>query len=64
MEPDTIRKYIMIPENSPGWFGPSIDPADRRNKTWIKVHSDRKIFLQINEEQNECFFANIKWKLN
>ncbi len=61
MRPDTIGKYLMIPESSPGWFGPSIDREDRLNKTWIKAHSDRKIFLQINEEQNECFFASIKW---
>jgi hypothetical protein len=60
MEHDTIQNYIWIPENSPGWFRPSIDPDRKKNNTWIKIHSDKKIFLQLNEEQNECFFANIK----
>lgn len=62
MKPDTSYKYIWIPENSPGWFGPSIDPKDKRNKTWIKEYPKRKIFLQTNELNNHCFYANLKWK--
>lgn len=61
MKPDTSFKYLWIPEESPGWFGPSIDKSDKRFNTWIKEYSDRKLFIQTNEFNNQCFYANLKW---
>ena len=62
MIPDTSYEYIWIPDNSPGWFAPSIDKSDKRFKTWIKEYSNKKLFIQTNELNNHCFYANLKWE--
>ena len=62
MTPDTSYMYVWIPENSPAWFGPSIDKSNKQYKTWIKEYSDYKMFLQANEQFDRCFFAKLKWQ--
>ena len=61
MVQDTSFKYIWIPDNSPAWFAPSIDKSDKRYKTWIKEYSDSKMFIQTNEQYDDCFYARLKW---
>jgi hypothetical protein len=61
MKLDSVVKYIWIPEDSPSWFAPSIDPKDQRQQTFIKELANRKIFVQFKEFEGLCYFANLKW---